>query len=443
MRRYIRYLCFSIIILSLGVVRVNALECYKGILTENDENFLCIGASSNLTFTYNGQDYSSYFKMWNDGKTVEIVPTISFPNDVEIATIEVKDGDKKTTIRFKNKNYVKEEVVTTTSDNKLYLTLYNERDNKPSKKDCIPDKESKECSIYLPKLDIEGFNGWDKNKGCTKGVSETSITIKNNQTYYACFIKEVVDLSLSSLIVKDDLTKEDIDYGTFNSETTSYDIKVLFEVEKLLIEAKAVDIKAQITYENNENLQVGNNVISIIVSDKDGNKKDYTLNVERLAEGVTLDKAHYLSSLVIGGYEDKLNFDSKKLEYTITIKSNINRLLITNETMFEDDEVFIRGNENLETNSKIIIDVFNEKDNYKTTYTINIIKEKSPISIIIIIGGVLLGIALIVGVVLLIINKTKKSKTPTAKIKKAKEKAKVNKPEILSNKSEDIEVLKF
>ena len=74
----------------------------------------------------------------------------------------------------------------------------------------------------------------------------------------------------------------------FDPTVFSYDTEVNADVERLVITAKAEDEDATIKENGNENFQVGMNKVTIDVTAPDGKtKKQYTINVTKLENGVT------------------------------------------------------------------------------------------------------------------------------------------------------------
>ena len=158
----------------------------------------------------------------------------------------------------------------------------------------------------------------------------------------------------------------------FSSEITDYELKVLKNVSKLDIEAKANDKNAKVKI-TNPSLQIGENTIKIEVTNDDS-KTTYTIKVTKLNED---DKTlANLKSLKIDGYE--LDFSSSKYEYDLRIKDE-NYLKIKAETRMDDADVEITGNLDLVDGSIIKIRVNYDEDIYNV-YKINIIKDGTVIT---------------------------------------------------------------
>ena len=357
-------------------LNVDALTCNSKVLSVSDKNFICSGIEGNtLIFTFNGQDYSMYFKLRSDGRTIDIDPAISFPTNVEIANIEVKDNSNSTTIKIKNEKYVTTTTTTTTTKvpENLVVVRFNDG-NEISEKKCSKTEGSDSCVVYLPKLNTEGFNGWGTKDTCKDGITG-NVKVYKNITYYACYNdgnETESKINIKELTILDKNTQEEINYGELDNTKDTYNFKVLYNVNSLIVNVVGDD-NTEISVSGNEDLKVGINAVLIKISDNNGNQKTYTLNVERLEEGESLEKVHYLSSLVIGGSE--INFNKDIFEYNVTIKSDIDQLLINKKALDENDIVTVKGNENLVNNSKVYIEVTGE-DGITTTYTINVFKEE-------------------------------------------------------------------
>ena len=67
----------------------------------------------------------------------------------------------------------------------------------------------------------------------------------------------------------------------FNKNTLSYSIDVNYDVESINVKAKAVDNKANVSIVGNNNLKYGENNVKVIVTAENGDKKTYTIIVNR------------------------------------------------------------------------------------------------------------------------------------------------------------------
>lgn len=421
----------------LPIINVNALSC-RGETEETAidlsiSNFKCIDIKGdNLTFTNNSSDVSKYFKVGeiSEGEaTIEIVDkNLTFAKELKYGLIIITDSsdtNNSTRIFMKNSAYVEPTTTTTTTKDPsiktITVTLDPNDGSEIKTETCDINSVNTTCYINLPKLEKDTFSGWGTAKTCKTG-NEGSIKVDKDMTYYACYTdnesETITDLLLKTLIIKDKNTDEQIDFGTFSIKNKEYNFKVLNNVENLLIEATAEEnIEIEIT--GNENLAVGENKVTIKLR-KGNDLGEYILNVTRLEVGETINNTRYLKSLVIGGYENQLNFNKEQFDYTLTIPNNINKLQITALPLDDDDRVEELNNENLDNGSKIVIKVSNDESS--TEYTIDIIKEKNSNNLLLI--GIGLIVLLIIILIILIIIKSKKNKRTQPK-KNNKEKIEV------------------
>ena len=177
--------------------------------------------------------------------------------------------------------------------------------------------------------------------------------------------REEADTTLKSLTIKN----YSID---FSSEVTDYELKVLKNVSKLEIDAKANDKNADVKI-TNPTLQIGENTVKIEVSN-DGTTTTYQIKVNKLNED---DKTlGNLKSLKIDGYE--IDFSADKYEYDVQIGDD-NYLKIDAKAKMDESKVEITGNLDLVDGSIIKIKVSYDEDIYNV-YKINIIKDGTVVS---------------------------------------------------------------
>lgn len=426
-------LCF------LPFVKVNAISC-------NDKNVIDISTVGNftcsdikgdkLTFkdSTSDEDYTKYFTYSIDEGKALITPdkSLKFDGSFPNRYITVSDGTGTSRINVKDGAYVPPTTTkptTTTADpnvKEITVTLDTNDGKEKTTKTCKIVSPNTTCSVTLPKLDTTGFNGWGTASTCKEG-NIGSTKVDKDTTYYACYeTNETQDtnLLLKTLKITDKDTNKEINFGTFSIKKTKYRFKVLNEVKNLNIEATSDD-GIKIDIKGNEDLQEGENDITITLTSSDNKTNTYKLTVTRLKEGETITSIHYLKSLVIGGYP--ITFTKNQFNYTITIANDIDKLQIDPVVETDSDTFEILNNNNLENGSIIKINVTGD-DKLVTTYNINIIKEsKSNLFLYIGIGIVaLLTILLIILIILKSNNKKKNNKIG---------------PKTLDNKKDNIEVL--
>ena len=210
-----------------------------------------------------------------------------------------------------------------------------------------------------------------------------------------------------------DTTLKEIKIGnnsvSLQKDKYDYEIKVDYDQTKLDIKALVNDSKAKVEVKGNyDKLEVGENLIEIIVTAENGETKTYKLKVIRQTEDVKLSTDSSLKSLSIEGYD--INFSKNTKSYTITIgkETSLNIKAKANDSKAKVD---ILGNSLLEDGSTVTI-VVTAEDGTSTEYVINIEKKKSSILPIILIALA----AIIIGVVLFLILGKKKKEAPTEEV---------------------------
>ena len=435
MKKILRIIIGLLIIIPF--FKVNALSCLSSEIDINKvDNFTCSevdGTTLKFTDNTSGEDYTSYFTYTvNDNSALisidkNIKLDAAFPNRF----IKVTDASKEAIINVKNPSYTTTKATSTTKDantKEIIVTLDPNDGTGSTNKTCNIVAGNNTCTVTLPKLETDGFNGWGTAATCKEG-NTGAIRVEKDITYYACYEKnentntnKSIALETLELINKD--TNEKIEFGTFSRKKTEYKFKVLYDVENIEVKATASnDIKVEIT--GNENLKVGENVVLVKLTNDNNETNEYKLIVTRLKMGETISNVHYLKSLVIGGY--KINFNKETFKYSLTIAKDINKLELTAKPENDDDTVEITNNENLTNGSVIKITVKGE-DEEETIYTINITKEKSSNLVFYIIGSIIA--LLIILLIILIIIKSKRKKNQN-----------VNGPQNIVKDNNNVEVL--
>ncbi len=270
------------------------------------------------------------------------------------------------------------------------------------------------------------------NKYVTSGNITTGFTLKVMQgaqvlkTYTLTLVQAIVNNDLASLEVKG----YTID---FDKDRTNYTVIVENEVEKVEVVAKAEEESANVKVEGNENLEDGNNAVTVTVTGKDNTTKTYTINVIRKASGEenpdTLTSNVYLEELTIKGY--KISFNQKVDYYDLKIADDVKTLEITAKPSDDQASVEIKGNKDLKNKSKIEI-IVKAHDGNQKVYTIAIQKNSGSNFKLILTILELFALLLLVVLCIVLIGKHKK-KGKKAKTKTTKEEPKVEPKEELEN----------
>lgn len=100
-----------------------------------------------------------------------------------------------------------------------------------------------------------------------------------NHTYTLTIVKDASNLNLKSLKINGYALNEVFDYNTLH-----YTASIPYEVDTITVAATPIDNAANVDITGLTNLKVGENTVTITVSDKAGNSKKYTIVVTRESE---------------------------------------------------------------------------------------------------------------------------------------------------------------
>ena len=220
-----------------------------------------------------------------------------------------------------------------------------------------------------------------------------------------------------------------LDHGNidFKSDVYEYEFAVEYNINAILVEAVANAEKASVKIEKDD-LIVGENTIKIIVTNEKA-ESTYLLKVTREPN---MDKSQAnLKKIDIVEYP-KFNFEENVLDYTLNFTEIPEKLTITAESINEDSDIEIIGNEDLEDGSKIIIKNTLKEPKITREYSLTIVLKKSIVEskLAIVIAIVVLIITMIVLFVLEMRDRKKKRNAALNKIRELKKK-----------KEEEIEII--
>lgn len=161
----------------------------------------------------------------------------------------------------------------------------------------------------------------------------------------------------------------------FNKNTTNYNISVDTNVTSIKISATAEDKGASVSGTGTKNLGYGNNKFSIIVTAPSGDKKTYTITVNRKDNRSSNNK---LSSLSVDGVELSPKFNSNTKNYTVSVPFSISSLKINAKSEDSKSKVSISNTSiNAEETKDINITVTAENGG-TNTYVIRATRGKDP-----------------------------------------------------------------
>lgn len=335
--------------------------------------------------------------------------------DPNVLDPEINSGVKS----YYNWESVRKEIVS--NDNSKYNTIILDISTK-NKSKYITSSDNKGSFIKVASISFKVKNtnetstklslmaSGDNDSGSFKYVisdGENAYSECSGQVNSFIKIKKIIDPRLSSITING--TKiEGFDGKKYEYEYTSTE--------------KTVDIRGigvsgtTVTNVGKKELKNGDNEFIITVSNSEGDSLDYKLIVKYDSTDTDCD----INTLEVEGYDIK--FDPNVLEYKLKIKDEYS-LKINIELVNTESKYTIKGNQNLQNGSNIIIEVRNGAKTKKYTITIEkdvvaVVKKKT--SPLLIVGLVVLGLG-IIGLIVFLIIKNKKKKNKEEDLEKTKD----------------------
>lgn len=179
-------------------------------------------------------------------------------------------------------------------------------------------------------------------------------------------------------------------YPAFDTNVRDYNLRVTNDITKITVTPTVNNKKASYKIQGaTEELLVGKNVITVIVTAEDGSSSNYLINVTRDREGLNvkhiklfyIDEAGEQQELVLNPM-----FSSEVFEYDLgTISHLISKIDVDVLANFAEAKIEVTGNENLVEGENIItitvtmISENEEETDEVLTYTIKANKEAEPV----------------------------------------------------------------
>lgn len=168
----------------------------------------------------------------------------------------------------------------------------------------------------------------------------------------------------------------------FNKDIYEYNLYVDYRTTSITLEGLLGDKYATTTGFREYKLTGDKTVILIEVVSETGEVQTYKINVIKeypstntSTKQMSLSSNNYLQTLKIEGYE--IEFDKDKLEYEITVGSDVTSLDITAIAQLSSANVRIYGNDNFKEGENIVTIVVTAEDGSEKTYTIKVNKESA------------------------------------------------------------------
>lgn len=179
-------------------------------------------------------------------------------------------------------------------------------------------------------------------------------------------------------------------YPVFDTNTREYNLRVTNDITKVTVVPTVNYSKASCKIEGTtEELAVGKNVITVVVTAEDGTTSNYVINVTREREGLNVQyiKVYYTDE--DGNRQELLlnqEFSTEIFEYTLNdISYLISKLDVEVLANLEQAKIEIVGNEKLSEGANTIIVTVTmpseseEEEDEVLTYKITVNKEKKPV----------------------------------------------------------------
>lgn len=394
-------LLLSLLITFIPFLKADTNTCHAEL--ESNQTF-----NVGETVTYNlgttGTDQNTLYGIHYE---IEYDPNVLDP--------EINSGVKS----YYNWESVRKEIVS--NDNSKYNTIILDISTK-NKSKYITSSDNKGSFIKVASISFKVKNtnetstklslmaSGDNDSGSFKYVisdGENAYSECSGQVNSFIKIKKIIEPRLSSITING--TKiEGFDGKKYEYEYTSTE--------------KTVDIRGigvsgtTVTNVGKKELKNGDNEFIITVSNSEGDSLDYKLIVKYDSTDTDCD----INTLEVEGYDIK--FDPNVLEYKLKIKDEYS-LKINIELVNTESKYTIKGNQNLQNGSNIIIEVRNGAKTKKYTITIEkdvvaVVKKKT--SPLLIVGLVVLGLG-IIGLIVFLIIKNKKKKNKEEDLEKTKD----------------------
>ena len=275
-------------------------------------------------------------------RIILILLIISLAFQVSVYAIETEESGNTIT-----------ETDTETTENVIDENIENKPDNEPEN-----EPENKPENEESNQEETSTNNPSTTNPGTTMKPSyETQAT--NNKT-------KSQNANLKSLILEEtDLAPE------FKSEITEYTATVGLDVKNIKVTAEAEDSEATVTVKGNNDLEEGENTITIVVEAEAGNTKTYMVKVTKTLQEETMNTR--LKLLIVRGFNIYPSFQNNIYNYNLNIRERISKLDILAETENEKATFVIEGNENLKDGENLVKIIVTAEDGVTTNeYKINV-----------------------------------------------------------------------
>lgn len=215
-----------------------------------------------------------------------------------------------------------------------------------------------------------------KTPGSTS-VSISSVEATNDSENLAA------SLSPASVTIKEppsgnnNLASLSVNVGTINFSpgNTNYSLSVDSKVSSVNVTGTAEDPKSSVSGLGSRNLNYGNNAIQVVVTAENGNKKTYTVNINRKDDR---SNNNNLASLTVSNGTLNPGFSKSTVNYTMEVPYDVSKLDLSAKAEDSKATVNINNPELVaEETTDVTVTVTAENGSSKT-YTISVKRGKDP-----------------------------------------------------------------
>ena len=307
---------------------------------------------------------------------------------VSAASTSLTKG-KTTSITITAKNCGGQFSISSSNSSVVSVSSSSEWVESGSKKVTITAKGEGSATITVKAQDVA-----DTSENVVSGSKSVTIKVGSSSNNNSSDDNKSSNKSSNANLSTLGITPKDYDFSGFSKDKTSYSVTVPNDVDSLKVNYKT-ESKAKVKVTGNDNLEVGTNIINVVVTAEDGTTKTYKIKVTKLATednkpGNVIDEENdlnlYLTSLSIDGLELSPAFDKNVFSYTTTIDMDTNdmsEVKVNAEANDSKATVEITGNTNLVEGENLInIVVKDTESSEQTVYqiTVNKISQASEIA---------------------------------------------------------------
>ncbi len=238
-------------------IQVNDLTDFAGAC-----NGLC-GLVGNLSYDTNKLELKEITALENfdltEGKTLVLYKSTG-----------VKSGTKILAMKFKNKSLTPNET-TTISFSNIVASDGDKDINTSDASKTIKFAQKETQTTNNNSTTTQNNNSATSQKPSSKTTTKKVTTKKSSNNYLSS-----ITLSAGNI--------------TFKKDVLTYDIDVDYEISSIEIKATTANTKATISGLGKHSLNIGDNVIKLIIKAEDKSERTYTLNIKRASKDVVQNK---------------------------------------------------------------------------------------------------------------------------------------------------------